>query len=77
MRRRIGFGEWASESRLKPSGPVAGDRASFSCRSSERVENWSRLKAKVGEITMANELLCAKIDSKRCERPILLRSSVI
>ena len=36
----------------------------------ERDDEIARLKAKVGEITMANELLCAKIDKLEVGRPL-------
>lgn len=40
-----------------------------------RDEEIERLKAKVGEITMANELLCAKIDKLEAGRPLAGRRS--
>ncbi len=41
----------------------------------ERDEAIARLQAKVGEITMANELLYAKIDSLEGGRPLSRRRS--
>lgn len=40
-----------------------------------RDEDIERLKAKVGEITMANELLCTKIDRLEAGRPLVGRRS--
>ena len=40
-----------------------------------RDEEIERLKTKVGEITMANELLCAKIDKLETGRPLVGRRS--
>jgi transposase-like protein len=53
----------AAESALKEREPDARDA---------EIE---RLKAKVGEITMANELLHAKIDKLEAGRPLALRRS--
>ena len=39
----------------------------------DRDDEIARLKAKVGEITMDNELLCAKIDALENKRPLARR----
>jgi len=41
----------------------------------DRDDEIARLKAKVGEITMANELLCGKIDKLEGGRPLARRRS--
>lgn len=49
---------------------LAGESALKERERDARDDEIARLKAKVGEITMANELLCAKIDKLEAGRPL-------
>jgi hypothetical protein len=67
-----GFAAWEVVSQYHPSMPVATFSPSFSFRNpalAALLMKIARLKSKVGEITMDNELLSAKIEAARHSRP--------
>jgi cell division protein FtsB len=56
-------------------GPDGGGECPEGARADARDDEIARLQAKVGEITMANELLYAKIDKLEGGRPLARRRS--